>query len=244
MIFLVREFTITDLLRFNFQLFDMDKDQDIFHLTEKYLKEYGELYGDELLLDNTLVLSDRLPYSSLEEMCEAIKDCKRCVLGSTRTSFVFGVGDAHARMVLVGEAPGREEDLQGEPFVGRAGQLLNKILKALNLKREEVYIANVIKCRPPNNRDPFQDEIRECEPYLKLQLKLINPHVIIALGRVAAQSLLKINLSLAQMRGKVFKYQNIDLMVTYHPAALLRNPGLKRPCWEDWKLIRDKYLQR
>lgn len=178
---------------------------------------------------------------SLTRLNEMICNCTKCALGHTRTNFVFGVGNPKAGLVLVGEAPGAEEDLQGEPFVGRAGQLLNKILEAINFKREEVYICNILKCRPPNNRDPQPEEISSCEPHLWKQLELIKPKIILCLGRIAAQVLLKTNDSLATMRSRVHEYHGIKLMVTYHPAALLRNPNWKRPAWEDVQKVRKLY---
>lgn len=178
---------------------------------------------------------------SLEELNSQICTCTKCSLGHTRKNFVFGVGNPNARLVLVGEAPGADEDEQGEPFVGRAGQLLNKILEAIHFKRGDVYICNILKCRPPNNRDPQPDEIELCEPYLWKQLELIKPLLILCLGRIAAQALLKTNASLSQLRGKVHDYRGIKLMVTYHPAALLRNPNWKRPAWEDVQLVRKVY---
>ncbi|MEX1138127.1 MAG: uracil-DNA glycosylase [Bacteroidota bacterium] len=178
---------------------------------------------------------------NLDHFNKAICTCQKCPLGSTRTKFVFGVGNSNADLVLVGEAPGADEDAQGEPFVGRAGQLLNKILEAINFKREEVFICNILKCRPPNNRDPMPEEVASCEPYLWKQLELIRPKLILCLGRIAAQVLLKTNDSLSSMRGKVHDYRGIPLMVTYHPAALLRNPNWKRPAWEDVQQMRKLY---
>jgi len=174
----------------------------------------------------------------LDQLNSLICNCVKCTLGHTRKNFVFGVGNPRASLVLVGEAPGAEEDLQGEPFVGRAGQLLNKILEAVNFKREEVYICNILKCRPPNNRDPQPEEIASCEPHLWKQLELIRPRLILCLGRVAAQALLKTSESLTSLRGKVHDYRGTKLMVTYHPAALLRNPNWKRPTWEDVQKVR------
>lgn len=178
---------------------------------------------------------------SLDELDGLINGCLKCGLGSTRKKFVFGVGNPKAEIVVVGEAPGADEDEKGEPFVGRAGQLLNKILDAIHFKREEVYICNILKCRPPNNRDPQAEEIDCCEPYLWKQLELMKPKLILCAGRIAGQSLLKTNASLAQLRGKVHDYRGIPLMVTYHPAALLRNPNWKRPCWEDVQQFRKLY---
>jgi uracil-DNA glycosylase family 4 len=179
--------------------------------------------------------------TNLAQLNEMICTCTKCPLGHTRTKFVFGVGNPNADVVLIGEAPGADEDAQGEPFVGRAGQLLNKILEAINFKREEVYICNILKCRPPNNRDPHPDEIEACEPHLWKQLELINPKLILCLGRVSAQALLRTTASLTALRGKVHDYRGIKLMVTYHPAALLRNPNWKRPTWEDVQQFRTLY---
>lgn len=179
--------------------------------------------------------------ADLRSLEQFICTCTKCALGHTRTKFVFGVGNPNADLVLVGEAPGAEEDAQGEPFVGRAGQLLNKILEAIRFRREDVYICNILKCRPPNNRDPLPDEVALCEPYLWKQLELIRPKVILCLGRIAAQVLLKTSESLTSLRGRVHDYRGIRLMVTYHPAALLRNPNWKRPAWEDVQKLRRLY---
>jgi len=176
--------------------------------------------------------------STVEELNKQICTCTKCPLGSTRTKFVFGVGNPHATLMLIGEAPGADEDAQGEPFVGRAGQLLNKILEAINFKREDVYICNILKCRPPNNRTPQPTEVEQCIPYLKKQIELIKPKVILCLGLVAAQNLLHTTESLGKLRGKTLTYEGTPLMITYHPAALLRNPNWKRPAWEDVQAVR------
>ena len=175
--------------------------------------------------------------SSLEQ---AVSCCVRCELHKTRTNTVFGVGNSDADWMFVGEAPGAEEDRQGLPFVGRAGHLLDAMLRAINMKREQVYIANVLKCRPPNNRDPLGVEVNECEPYLHKQVEQIRPKIIIALGRFAAQSLLKTTRPISKLRGEVFHYAdtNIPLVVSYHPAYLLRNPVDKRKAWVDLLLAR------
>ena len=144
--------------------------------------------------------------------------------------------------MLIGEGPGAQEDKEGLPFVGRAGQLLDTIIEAIDLSREDIYICNVLKCRPPNNRDPLPSEVELCEPYLKTQLSLINPKLIVALGRISACTVLKTKEPLKNLRNKTFKYEGIDLLVTYHPAALLRNPNFKKPAWEDFQLIQDRYL--
>jgi DNA polymerase len=168
----------------------------------------------------------------------AVKSCIKCPLHATRTQTVFGVGHRQAKWMFIGEAPGGEEDRQGEPFVGRAGQLLNAILFAIGLKREEVYIANVLKCRPPGNRDPRPEEVAQCEPYLLRQIDLIKPRLIVALGRHAAHSLLKTEVPLGKLRGQRLSYHGTPLIVTYHPAYLLRNPADKRKVWEDLCLAR------
>ncbi|WP_321391221.1 uracil-DNA glycosylase [uncultured Desulfuromusa sp.] len=183
--------------------------------------------------------SDLPPENSktLAEMEINLKNCCLCPLSKQRKNIVFGAGNPQARLVLVGEAPGREEDQQGIPFVGEAGKLLDKILLAMNLSREEVYICNVLKCRPPGNRDPQADEIAACEPFLKQQLALIQPELIITLGRFAAQELLKTTAPISKLRGKWHEYEGIPLMPTFHPAYLLRNPSGKRPVWEDMKKV-------
>jgi len=179
--------------------------------------------------------------TTLDDLDNQICGCLKCPLGKTRINFVFGVGNPNADVVVIGEAPGADEDEQGEPFVGRAGQLLNKILEAIRFKREEVYICNILKCRPPNNRDPLPEEVELCEPYLWKQLEVIKPKMILCLGRIAGQALLKTNDSLSALRGKFLDYRGIKLMVTYHPAALLRNPNWKKPAWEDVQLFRRTY---
>jgi len=172
--------------------------------------------------------------ATLPELRSAIGDCQRCKLAGHRTQIVFGVGNPQADLVFVGEAPGRDEDLRGEPFVGRAGQLLTEIItKGMKLRREDVYIANIIKCRPPQNRNPEPDEIASCEPFLIRQLALIQPTAIVALGTFAAQALLKTRTPITRLRGTWTDYQGIPLMPTFHPAYLLRNPGDKRLVWQD-----------
>ncbi|MBX3008984.1 MAG: uracil-DNA glycosylase [Melioribacteraceae bacterium] len=171
--------------------------------------------------------------SNLEDLNQLICNCLKCDLGKTRTKFVFGVGNPNANAMLIGEAPGADEDKQGEPFVGRAGKLLNDILKAINLSREEVYIANILKCRPPGNRDPLPSEMETCIPYLQKQVDLIKPNVILCLGRIAANGLLNKKLPLSGLRETTHEFAGIPVIVTYHPAALLRNPNWKRGCWED-----------
>lgn len=176
--------------------------------------------------------------TSLDELNAQICTCTKCALGRTRTKFVFGVGNPKATLMLIGEAPGADEDAQGEPFVGRAGQLLNKILEAINFKRSDVYICNILKCRPPNNRKPAPEESDLCKPYLKKQIDLIKPKVILCLGLTAAENLLGTTESMGKLRGRVMQYEGVPVMVTYHPAALLRNPNWKRPAWEDVQALR------
>lgn len=178
---------------------------------------------------------------SLSELNQAICNCKECELGETRNKFVFGTGNQNADIMIIGEAPGADEDEQGMPFVGRAGQLLTKILESVNLTREEVFIANIIKCRPPNNRRPTAIEVEHCEPYLIKQIELIKPQFILSLGLTSVDTLLKKSHKMGDIRGKFLDYQNIKMLVTYHPAALLRNPAWKKFVWEDVQLLRKKY---
>jgi DNA polymerase len=176
-----------------------------------------------------------------EQLRARVAACTRCALSGTRTQTVFGVGDPRAEWLIVGEAPGAEEDRQGEPFVGRAGQLLNAMLRAIGLAREQVYIANVLKCRPPENRDPNGRESGECLPYLERQIELLRPRIMLAVGRIAAQNLLRTDTALGRLRQQVhaFGAARVPLVVTYHPAYLLRTPGDKRKAWEDLKFARE-----
>lgn len=199
------------------------------------------LGGLDALLPIPPTMAPTPPVSALQALYDANCTCTKCPLGHTRRHFVFGSGNEHADVMFIGEAPGAEEDLQGTPFVGPAGQLLTKILHAIRFTRDDVYIANILKCRPPNNREPLPDEIVACEPILREQIRLIQPRLICALGRVAGQALLRTTAPLGRLRGKFHEYQGIKLLVTYHPAALLRNPELKRPTWEDMQMLRREY---
>ncbi len=184
--------------------------------------------------------------ASLKELTllsETAKGCRQCQLAETRQNFVFGEGNAQAELVVIGEAPGAEEDASGRPFVGRSGQLLNKILQAAGFSREEVYICNILKCRPPGNRNPLQGEIESCMPWLLGQLQIVKPKVILILGKVAANTIFENKLSLGAMRGKVIKWKEFDCFITYHPAALLRNPEWKKGCWEDIQLMMSHYAK-
>lgn len=175
-----------------------------------------------------------------EELAAAVAHCTACALHAGRTQTVFGVGARDARLMIIGEAPGAEEDRQGEPFVGPAGQLLNAMLAAIGLERREVYIANILKCRPPRNRDPRPEEAAACAPYLERQIEWVDPEVIVAVGRIAAQWLLQSDTSIGRLRGQVFHYgeRNVPLVVTYHPAYLLRTPAAKAKAWEDLCVVR------
>lgn len=177
------------------------------------------------------------PVTDLDGVRQDLGDCRRCPLAATRTQIVFGVGNPCADLVFVGEGPGREEDERGEPFVGEAGRLLDRIIQAMGLQRSEVYICNVVKCRPPGNRDPEAAEIAACEPFLIRQLQMIQPKVIVALGKFAAQTLLQQQTPISRLRGKWHSYQGIPLMPTFHPAYLLRTPQGKREVWEDMKQV-------
>jgi uracil-DNA glycosylase len=199
------------------------RDENLFSGTE------GELFSNA-----SSVLQSR----SLAELRAAIGDCQRCKLCAGRTHIVFGVGNPQAKLIFVGEGPGRDEDLQGEPFVGRAGQLLTDIItKGMGMRREDVYIANVVKCRPPENRNPEPDEVAACEPFLKKQIDLIRPEIIVALGKFAVQTLLQNKVPISKLRGNWHSYHGIKLMPTFHPAYLLRNPADKKLVWEDIKKV-------
>ena len=174
---------------------------------------------------------------TLDTIRSDLGDCQRCGLGASRQELVYGVGNPNARLVLVGEAPGREEDQKGEPFVGEAGRLLDRILQAMGLRRDDVYICNVLKCRPPDNRDPQPEEVATCEAFLIRQIAAIKPQVIIGLGRFAVHSLLKSKVPISRIRGEWQSYHGTPLMPTYHPAYLLRNPEGKRDVWEDMKEV-------
>ncbi len=174
---------------------------------------------------------------TLEMVRAEMGDCQRCKLAPSRTNLVFGIGDPKAELMFVGEAPGMDEDVQGEPFVGKAGQLLTKMIAAMGLSRERVYIANIIKCRPPQNRNPEPDEIASCRPFLDQQIAAIGPKVICALGKFSAQTLLNTETRISDLRGKFYDLNGVKVLPTFHPAYLLRNPGEKKRVWEDLQVI-------
>ena len=191
------------------------------------------------MFDQVEVRPEGSATARLEHVREQLGPCTRCKLHAGRTTLVFGVGNPDADLMFVGEAPGRDEDREGIPFVGRAGQLLTRIVEAIDLRRDDVYIANVIKCRPPDNRNPEPDEVQTCEPYLFAQIDSIRPRVIVALGSFAARTLLRDDkLSITRIRGKVYSFRGAQLIPTFHPAYLLRSPDRKREVWEDMKLVR------
>jgi len=181
--------------------------------------------------------------AGLEELRAVALSCRACALCERRNTVVFGAGEVGARLMFVGEGPGADEDRQGGPFVGRAGELLNRIIGALEMRREETYIANIVKCRPPGNRDPLPGEVAACRDYLDRQIDLVGPQVLVALGRVAAHALLGTEGSLASLRGRWFDVRGVPTIVTYHPAAMLRNSAYKRPAWDDFRKARERMLQ-
>jgi len=209
----------------------------------QYMKGLG--YEGVTLSETSLRILDEWCKETMVETLDTIqKDlgaCQRCKLHKGRKHIVFGDGNPRAKLVLVGEGPGYEEDLQGLPFVGKAGQLLTKMLKAINLLREEVYICNIIKCRPPKNRNPEPDEIAACIPFLRRQIRAIRPNLICTLGTFAAQALLGTDTPISQLRGRFRTYEDIPLLATYHPAYLLRNPGKKREAWEDLQKLQEAH---
>ena len=200
------------------------------------VKETSSLYEEPALFEE--VKEDWEKATSLNQLEKQISNCTKCRLHQGRNKFVFGTGNPNADVLVIGEGPGAEEDKQGLPFVGRAGKLLTDMLKAIKFEREEVYIGNVVKCRPPENRTPMQDEMETCMPYLKKQCELIKPKLILCLGLTAAKGLLKKRESLGELRKSIFEYEGAKVIVTYHPAALLRNPHWKKDCWEDLKKFR------
>lgn len=217
----------------------------------EFIRQQIELYGDEFALNADLLSvsnsSESAPIEtwqssvSLEELLNEIHQCQKCPLGQNRKKIVFGTGNPNADIMLIGEAPGATEDEMGLPFVGEAGQLLDNILAAIDLSREQVYICNILKCRPPFNRDPQRDEIEICLPYLRKQIELVNPAFILCLGRISAHTILETQSSLSALRNRVHKKYGVRVIVTYHPAALLRYPEYKRNTWEDVKLLRRLY---
>jgi DNA polymerase len=194
----------------------------------------------EILMQETEPLS-REEY--LHQFEAEYQDCANCKLAQTRNKLVWGGGNAEADIVFIGEGPGEQEDRQGVPFVGKAGQLLTKMLAAIDISREDVYITNIVKCRPPGNRNPQEDEIEACMPFLEFQLSIIQPKIICALGKVAGNTLLQNVETLTRMRQKFFPFSSSKLMVTYHPSALLHNPDWKRPAWEDLKMLKREYAE-
>jgi uracil-DNA glycosylase family 4 len=187
-----------------------------------------------------IAIASAMKLPVLEEVRTELGECTRCKLHKGRHTIVFGVGNPRARLMFVGEAPGEDEDLQGIPFVGKAGQLLTKMIEAMGLRREDVYICNTVKCRPPNNRNPEPDELSACEPFLKGQLGAVKPEVIVTLGKFAAQALLREETPISRMRGQWKTYEGIPLMPTFHPAYLLRSPGEKAKVWDDLKAVMKK----
>jgi uracil-DNA glycosylase len=176
----------------------------------------------------------------LRVLADTVSECTRCPLAESRTRTVFGVGNHAARLMVIGEAPGADEDRQGEPFVGRAGQLLDAMLRAISIAREDAYIVNILKCRPPRNRDPAPEEVVQCSPYLHRQIELVKPQVLLAVGRIAAQTLLNTSTAIGRLREQTHEYADLPLLVTYHPAYLLRTPAEKRKAWDDLKRVRAK----
>jgi len=214
----------------------------------RYLDDLVTFEGRRLILPEGVERPGATPAAAapdraarLEALRQSICECTACPLGQTRHRFVFGAGNPEADIVFVGEAPGADEDRQGEPFIGAAGQLLTRIIEAIQLRREDVFICNVLKCRPPNNRDPLDSEVATCEPYLQQQLEIIQPRLICALGRFAGNCLLKRKGSLSSLRGQLHDYRGIPVIVTYHPAALLHDGKYKRATWEDMKWLRREY---
>lgn len=208
---------------------------EIIQNLKRYLNFKSFMGSKSILTKPITKKGDKL--SSLLDVSLDIGDCRRCKLHKTRKNIVFGEGSVNSKLLFVGEAPGHDEDVEGRPFVGKAGQLLTKIINAMGFAREDVYIANVIKCRPPENRNPEPDEITACETFLKRQVSIIKPAVIIAMGKFAVQTLLKTEIPISTLRGTFKEYNGVKLMPTFHPAYLLRNPESKRLVWDDMKQV-------
>lgn len=207
----------------------------------RYLREIGvvtPIHAADLAAASDPAGAAQTPQARMAMLAEQARECRRCALAETRTQVVFGVGDPTADLVLIGEAPGRDEDLKGEPFVGKAGQLLDKMLAAIGLDRSRVYIMNTIKCRPPGNRDPQPDEVAACHDWFVRQLSILQPKVICLLGRVAAQKVLATDAPLRSLRGRWHELDGVPVLVSYHPAYLLRSPAQKRHSWEDLLRLR------
>ena len=218
---------------------------DFIKAVKGYFRSQQELYGDDIYMDirrdESVVETKMGKRDLLKKMYFEVKDCHRCELAKSRNKLVFGSGNSNSSIMLVGEAPGFHEDQQGKPFVGNAGQLLDKILQAINLSRDDVFITNVVKCRPPENRDPLPVECETCFFILQQQIEIMKPRFILILGRIASRVLLKTEQSIANLRGKIYDIFGARAVVTYHPAALLRDSGLKRSTWEDVQLFQKLY---
>lgn len=215
---------------------------DIFN----YLQYQQDLYGNDIYVSKKAQPKPSEKPKTKAQLLNAlylkVKNCQQCNLHKTRRHVVFGAGNPNADIMLIGEAPGADEDMQGKPFVGAAGQLLTKILAAIHLSREEIFIANILKCRPPGNRDPLPEERDTCKRYLYQQIDIVKPKFILTLGRIAGQVLLETDKNMQQLRGQVYEFRGAKMIVTYHPAALLRNPEWKRPTWEDVQKLEKLYL--
>lgn len=214
-------------------------------IPKETIKAMPQVKTKDVLRKTDITREDRIATLNWEELSEAVVHCRACSLYKTRTNPVFGVGNPDADLLVIGEAPGANEDKQGEPFVGRGGQLLTNMLLSIGLKREDIYIANILKSRPPNNRDPAPEEVKACTPFLLRQISLIKPKLILAVGRIAAHFLLVSNASMADLRGNLFYYgvDKIPLLVTYHPAYLLRSPREKRKAWQDMQCVKKQLNQ-
>lgn len=208
--------------------------EDLSQLARRYLSQMMEMGEEFVYLERSVGRN-----AAMLLLLEEVKGCRRCSLHKTRKNSVFGEGNLTADILFVGEAPGREEDMQGKPFVGAAGQLLTRMIEAMGLRRTDVYIANVLKCRPPENRNPLHEEVNACKQFLLRQIELIRPRVICGLGSYAAKTLLDTKLPISRLRGKVHEFGSRVFVPTFHPAALLRNPGWKREAWEDLKLVKE-----
>ena len=240
------EFFIDEKIQFDdLQEESINLNQKVEPVKKKVIKPVTKTKSTDIKIK--VLETDWKSAANLDELYSQIHECRQCSLGKTRTNFVFGEGNPNADIMVIGEAPGKDEDEQGRPFVGRAGKLLTKFIESINLKREDVFIANICKCRPPGNRAPLHDEVAACLPFLLKQIQIIKPEFILALGATAVASLTGTKPVMAEARGKITDFHGTKMLITYHPAALLYNPNLKRAVWEDVKLLRklyDEYLEQ
>ncbi len=232
-------------IKFGKKKLALSQSEPIQNKEEKYINKNSNenQFKQEKTVQKQITLNSN-DENSFNELREKVNKCIKCRLFKTRKKVVFGSGTPHTKIMIIGEAPGRDEDLQGAPFVGKAGQLLTKMLEAIDIKREDVFICNILKCRPPNNRNPLTDEIETCTPYLNQQIQLISPEIIVTLGKFASTYILQSEVGIMKLRGKSYEKDGRTIVPIFHPSALLRNDSLKRPTWEDLKMLKEILIKK